>query len=298
MTVALSAPGFLDLPPLELTPAQFYPLTKPEGIYVPYSYASNKTNLILINGNVNKNDEAASSKEIIETLELIVGLGSTCVLNRQNLTFKDIFISEKNNMFNQSFFGKTDSCQIAFNQNADLNFDYFTLNNFTQKAKLFLADINYKLKKYYPNCECLADFSGFKCSSSYDLPSIFRPITHETLLNISGQNESEYYLYTTDMYRLKRYGGLSFDNEKLLPPNTEKTTDDNDNNIKNVQLIQNLVKYRNARVWYNNKGFHAIPTFLNVMNNQILRANVHKSFKRFDSDLIDANLRTSQYGIF
>jgi ATP-binding cassette subfamily A (ABC1) protein 2 len=38
MTVALSAPGFLDLPALELSTAQYYQLTKPNGIYVPYSF--------------------------------------------------------------------------------------------------------------------------------------------------------------------------------------------------------------------------------------------------------------------
>jgi hypothetical protein len=114
------------------------------------------------------------------------------------------------------------------------------------------------LKSFIPNCECLADFSGFKCSSTFNTPVSFRPITHETLLNISGQNESEYYLYTTDLYRLKRYGGLSFDNEKLLPPQEDKTKSQSDTNIKDVELIQNLIKSRNARIWYNNKDIFLI----------------------------------------
>ncbi len=39
MTVALSAPGFFDLPELELTPGQFWPLTEKEGgLYVPFDY--------------------------------------------------------------------------------------------------------------------------------------------------------------------------------------------------------------------------------------------------------------------
>ena len=250
MTVALSAPGFLDLPPLELTPAQFYPLTKPEGIYVPYSYASNKSKSLS-----KKGDMAATTAEIIETLELLVGLGSTCVLNTENITLKQIFVSDKgNNLFNESFFGKTDSCHIVFDQNADINFDYFKYRNSSSKnSRSFLSGINKKLEKYYPNCECLSDFSGFRCTNTFDSPNSFHPITHETLLNISGQNESEYYLYTTDLYRLKRYGGLSFDNEKLIPSQAD-TNDQNDNRIKDVELIQNLIKYRNARIWYNNKG--------------------------------------------
>ena len=298
MTVALSAPGFLDLPPLELSPAQFYPLTKPEGIYVPYSYASNKSDTIINKEETRKDEPAASTAEIIQSLELLVGLGSTCVLNQNNLTFNDIFNSSTK-LFNEKYFGKSDQCQIVFNQNADINFDDFRLKNATNQSSSFLRAINQKLKKYYPDCECLADFSGFKCSSSDNFPDFFRGITHETLLNISGQNESEYYLYTTDMYRLKRYGGLSFDNERptsSINP-TQNKSHNNNNNLKDFQLVQNLVKYRNARVWYNNKGFHAIPTFLNVMNNQLLRANVRKSLKHTENDPINLDLKTSQFGI-
>ena len=290
MTVALSAPGFLDLPPLELSPAQFYPLTQPEGIYVPYSYLSNKTDINLINNS----DEAASTLDIIQTLELLAGLGSTCALNAQNLTVKDIFNSNSH-LFNEKYFGKTESCPSVLNQNADINYEYFRLENSTKKFQSHMQRaMNKKLQKYYPECECLADFSGFRCSSTYSLPEYFRPITHETLLNISGQNESEYYLYTTDLYRLKRYGGLSFDNER---PPIAASVEQKKSNLSRVKLVQNLVKYRNARVWYNNKGFHAIPTFLSVMNNQLLRANVRKTLSQTQSDTVNLDLRTSQFGI-
>lgn len=126
------------------------------------------------------------------------------------------------------------------------------------------------------------DFSGFQCSGGYDSPAPFRLLTHETLLNITGQNETEYYLFTTDLYRLKRYGGLSFDNER--PPRrnqtnetttttttktttTTTTTTSTTNSgqdqlefsqqpteLSKYQLIQNLIKNRIARIWYNNKG--------------------------------------------
>lgn len=118
----------------------------------------------------------------------------------------------------------------------------------------------------------MSDFSGFQCTGSFDSPSPFRMLTHETLLNITGQNETEYYLFTTDLYRLKRYGGLSFDNER--PPRkrndtdksttttttttkTPKTNSDEDlpaAEMSKYELIQNLIKNRIARIWYNNKG--------------------------------------------
>jgi ATP-binding cassette subfamily A (ABC1) protein 2 len=58
-------------------------------------------------------------------------------------------------------------------------------------------------------------------------------------------------------------------------------------------LILNL-NYHQGRVWYNNKGFHAMPVFLNVMNNAILRANVKKAL---DSKGSESKIRVNQYGI-
>nr|QUF59426.1 ATP-binding cassette transporter Abca2 [Brachionus angularis] len=289
MTVALSAPGFLDLPSLELSTSQFYSLTKPEGIYIPYSYNPNS------NRNSHAHSNSANTTDIIQTLKYLAGIGSACVLNKKNLTFLDLINSNysKTGLFlNQSLFGFTDSCQIVFNQNSDFDLDYFSIYNLTQFNKNLFSNDKKKLKSYYPECNCMKDNSGFSCSGSFDFPSEFKPITHETLLNISGENETNYYLYTTDMYRLKRYGGLSFDNEKL------------DDNLKNIKksltaendLFKKLEKKRKARIWYNNKGFHSMPVFLNVMNNALLRANVKNRLIK-EMSQSDANFRINEFGI-
>ena len=73
------------------------------------------------------------------------------------------------------------------------------------------------------------------------------------------------------------------------------------NSNKQRRIIQNFATNRIARVWYNNKGFHAMPTYLNVMNNAILRANV-KERMRGQADFIglseaELDLKTSEYGI-
>nr|UOU03311.1 ATP-binding cassette subfamily A2 [Brachionus rubens] len=274
MTVALSAPGFLDLPSLELSPAQFYPLTKPEGIYVPFSYRPNSTDT--------HQHKSANSSEIIKTLFLLSGLGSTCVFNQINLTLKDIISNEYSTgggFLNQSLFGNTEWCKIVFNKDSDIDFTYFSVNNVSSFSKFL--EKNY-LKSFSPECNCLKDKSGYICSDSYDMPPSFRALTHETLLNITGENETNYYLSTTDMYRLKRYGGLSFDNDKPIRENST---------LKDYDLVQNLEKQRIARIWYNNKGFHSMPVFLNVLNNALLRANV----KRTSKSVNDLNL--NEYGI-
>jgi len=150
-------------------------------------------------------------------------------------------------------------------------------------------------KKYYPTCVCLKDLSGFECQSkeTIDSPEEFKTITHETLLNISGtKNENDYYLYTTDMFRLRRYGGLSFDNEACSSNKPEQKSIN--------RLVKRLKTDRRARVWYNNKAFHAMPTFLNTMNNAILRANVLARLRRDSRDrFTEAELliETARYGI-
>ena len=209
MTVALSAPGFFDLPELELSTAQYFPLTQAHGgIDVPFFYSTPKS--------VHKNKTpTASSSEIVNTLKYLIGIGSTCVLNKPNLNINDLlnFNFSQNNaksIFNEKYFGKTPSCQSVFNQLADIDLKYFN-----RQENLLKERFN-ESNKYYPDCVCLKDLSGFECvqDNSLQMPPQFRPVTHEKLLNISGvASENDYYLFTTDMYRLKRYGGLSFDNE-------------------------------------------------------------------------------------
>ena len=105
MTVALSAPGFFDLPELELTTAQYFPLTQAQGgvdvpfFYLPKSVHQNKS-------------PAASSSEIVNTLRYLIGIGSTCVLNKPNLNINDLLnlnLSQNNNgksvfFYNQQVF--------------------------------------------------------------------------------------------------------------------------------------------------------------------------------------------------
>lgn len=221
------------------------------------------------------------------------------------------------NKFNIGFFGESNTCQKIFDKNSDIDWEYFGLSNRTKshESKVSRKKVH---ASYYPNCICLKDMSGFECESrgTLRMPGQFRTATHEILLNISGTlNENDYYLYTTDMYRLKRYGGLSFDNEKHEFRNncqsTSRSLDHHTNlninhlpyipeSMKSRSLLQRFATNRIARVWYNNKGFHAMPTFLNVMNNALLRANVKAHLRRTQPahiSNIELDLAASQYGI-
>lgn len=145
MTVALSAPGFLDLPQLELSTAQFYPLplTKPDGIYVPFSYSNNASFSKFENTSASTNQAAATSIDIVSTLHFMVGIGSTCILNQRNLTLNDLLIMNNktgNGIFNEKYFGNSDWCKIVLNQNCDIDYDYFPIGN-SSAASSFLQRV-------------------------------------------------------------------------------------------------------------------------------------------------------------
>ena len=294
MTVALSAPGFQDLPPLELSSSQFYPLTKPEGTYVPFSY------YIKPKDGDTREESSATTEELVESLRFIVGLGPTCTLNNNSISLNDLF-DKKTKQLNPVLFGYDAICGMVFNSGADIDSSYFNLH-----SNRFLYSNYSNLKPFYPRCKCLADKSGFDCSdeTTFNYPPSFSTISHETLLNISDSsiNETLYYLYTTDLYRLKRYGALGFDKEIIRNRinNTETV-----NEIKTHKLIKIgdydiLAKFstkRLASVWYNHKAFHAMPIYINMMNNAILRANVHNVLKNNTKDQVSLLLMPNSYGI-
>ncbi|CAM5115675.1 unnamed protein product [Eretmochelys imbricata] len=126
--------------------------------------------------------------------------------------------------------------------------------------------------------------------------------TGDILQNLTGRNVSDYLVKTYAQIIGKslrnkiwvnefRYGGFSVgaSSSLLLPPSDEVS-----DAIKQVKKILELAKgssgdqflhslgsfmkgmdtKNNVKVWFNNKGWHAIGSFLNVINNAILRANL------------------------
>ena len=58
---------------------------------------------------------------------------------------------------------------------------------------------------YYPNCQCYDDNRGLDCSDdNYRSPPSLLTVTQDIMQNITGQSESDYIYYTTDIYRLSR----------------------------------------------------------------------------------------------
>uniref|UniRef100_A0A8C7GQ83 P-type phospholipid transporter n=1 Tax=Oncorhynchus kisutch TaxID=8019 RepID=A0A8C7GQ83_ONCKI len=155
---------------------------------------------------------------------------------------------------------------------------------------------NWSMENPSPLCECSCE--GRKkmlpeCpAGAGGLPPPQVKISDQgTLQNLTGRNISDYLVKTYAQIIGKRYGGFSLGarNTQLLPPG-----DDIDQAISEIRrrfhlergtaadrflaslssFIQGLDTKNNVKIWFNNKGWHSIGSFLNVMNNGILRASL------------------------
>ncbi|XP_029917221.1 phospholipid-transporting ATPase ABCA1b isoform X2 [Myripristis murdjan] len=124
----------------------------------------------------------------------------------------------------------------------------------------------------------------------------------DTLQNLTGRNISDYLVKTYAQIIGKslknkvwvnefRYGGFSLGarSTQVLPPANE--IDDAIERVRKIFKLQKgaaadrfldslsgfingLDTKNNVKIWFNNKGWHSIGAFINVMNNAILRANL------------------------
>ncbi|XP_034561698.1 retinal-specific phospholipid-transporting ATPase ABCA4a [Notolabrus celidotus] len=137
--------------------------------------------------------------------------------------------------------------------------------------------------------------------------------TGDVLMDLTGRNISDYLVKTyPSLIRTslkskywvneQRYGGISVGGQLPILNLQPKTIRDlaaqlgrllnitgGQNSRKTLKDIGLFLRYmetqNNVKVWYNNKGWHAMVSFMNVANNAILRSNLPK----------DANL--NEYGI-
>ncbi|XP_051715742.1 phospholipid-transporting ATPase ABCA1b [Ctenopharyngodon idella] len=174
--------------------------------------------------------------------------------------------------------------------------DIFTTTNWTMDnpSPACECSCNGK-KKMLP--ECPAGAGGLP-------PPQIKISETETLQNLTGRNISDYLVKTYAQIIGKslknkiwvnefRYGGFSLGarSTQVLPPAEE--VDDAISRVRDIfqlgkdsgsapdrflkslsAFINGLDTKNNVKIWFNNKGWHSVGAFLNVMNNGILRANL------------------------
>ena len=143
----------------------------------------------------------------------------------------------------------------------------------------------YPQDQYICTCEddaCQNDSVPFPFQTPTELPQCYnRTITGSRIQNLttifnnvsdpemSYEAFTEYLLRSKNSFIEKRYGGLSFGHMK-----TEVNPSVDEINADSNGTLPFLATHSAAKVWYSLKGYHAMPTYINVMNNAILRANL------------------------
>uniref|UniRef100_A0A4W6FM93 ATP-binding cassette sub-family A member 2 n=1 Tax=Lates calcarifer TaxID=8187 RepID=A0A4W6FM93_LATCA len=290
MTVALSVPEIGDLPPLILSPSQYHNYTQPRGNFIPYANEDRpqyRSKLL----------PDASPQVIINTLRLPSGVGATCVLKTPFNSTLDQLAQTLNPSANNSktlaarYFDSM--CMDSFTQGVPLSnfvppppspapsddpdprFEdglwNFTVAPPTTVHEPVTSPPTLPLSIHEPvRCTCSMQGTGFSCPSGVGgRPPLMKVVTGDILVDITGRNVSEYLLFTSDRLRLHRYGGLTVGNiQKSIPASFGR---------KIPPMVRKIAVRGAAQVLYNNKGYHSMPTYLNVLNNAILRANLPAS---------------------
>ncbi|OCT63757.1 hypothetical protein XELAEV_18044853mg [Xenopus laevis] len=110
----------------------------------------------------------------------------------------------------------------------------------------------------YGSCNCSTGTPV--CDGSSAAPPHRRTFSEQMLYDVSGYNMENYLLTTNLQFIQQRYGGWSFGIpwvssklEAMAPQNPNMTT---------------------SKVWFNNKGPHSLPAFINSFSNFLLRTNL------------------------
>ncbi|XP_074250550.1 ATP-binding cassette sub-family A member 2 isoform X2 [Saimiri boliviensis] len=286
MTVALSVPEIGDLPPLVLSPSQYHNYTQPRGNFIPYANEERREYRL--------QSPDASPQQLVSTFRLPSGVGATCVLKSPangSLGPTLNLSSGESRLLAARFFDSM--CLESFTQGLPLsNFvppppspapsdSPASLDEGLQAWNVSLppttgpemwtsAPSLPRLVREPVRCTCSSQGTGFSCPSSVGgHPPQMRVVTGDILTDITGHNVSEYLLFTSDRFRLHRYGAITFGNVlKSIPASF---------GARAPPMVRKIAVRRAAQVFYNNKGYHSMPTYLNSLNNAILRANLPKS---------------------
>jgi hypothetical protein len=135
-----------------------------------------------------------------------------------------------------------------------------------------LNGVNYSYTKIAPICSCKFGFPSCPSSSEGDVyyNHVSKLITNDTLIDLTERNVSDWLIKTemSEKYFQKRFGGFDFSN------NREKNQIFKQFN-KVYSTITNRFHSNNdtnkVKIWYNNFGVFAHVSFLNSLNNAILR---------------------------
>ncbi|XP_010886102.3 phospholipid-transporting ATPase ABCA1 isoform X2 [Esox lucius] len=175
------------------------------------------------------------------------------------------------------------------------NSDWFTPQVDPSVSDIFING-NWSMADPSPNCQCS---TPTKTTMLPDCPPGAGGLpppqrtqnTTDLLQDLTGRNMTDFLLKTYEKAGKKRYGGISVggvnSQVRMTEPEIEAVITDlkslfnssQDNTTDQIllngeTLLKELGTRDNVKVWFYNKAWHAIVSFINVANNAILRGNL------------------------
>uniref|UniRef100_A0A672M4G2 P-type phospholipid transporter n=1 Tax=Sinocyclocheilus grahami TaxID=75366 RepID=A0A672M4G2_SINGR len=147
---------------------------------------------------------------------------------------------------------------------------------------------NWTVEKPSPDCKCSTeDIRRMLPDCPEGAGGIPPPQVCDSLQNLTGRNITDYLIKTYPQILKKslkmkkwvnefRYGGFS------LGAKNSQAVDEPHHLEESVLAIRRryTVMCSLSQVWFNNKGWHAMASFVNIMNNGLLRANLPPDMER------------------
>ncbi|XP_019713776.1 phospholipid-transporting ATPase ABCA1b isoform X1 [Hippocampus comes] len=185
--------------------------------------------------------------------------------------------------------------------------DDWSVPEVPESVRQLFASGNWTMEDPSPACSCSCDgrkkmLPDCPAGAGGMPPPEMKLSSTDTLQNLTGRNVSDYLVKTYAQIIGKslknkvwvnefRYGGFSLGarSTHVLPPADE--IDDAIRRIRKIfeltegaaadRFLDNLSAFingldtkNNVKIWFNNKGWHSMGSFINVMSNAILRANL------------------------
>ncbi|KAF4107052.1 phospholipid-transporting ATPase ABCA1 isoform X2 [Onychostoma macrolepis] len=172
---------------------------------------------------------------------------------------------------------------------------------------------NWTVEKPSPDCECSTEDSRRMLPDCPEgaggiPPPQMKSMTGDFLQNLTGRNISDYLIKTYPQILKKslktkkwvnefRYGGFSLGakssqavdephylEESVLAIRRRYNIAENGSLdqllLRLPDVLTGLTSQNNVKVWFNNKGWHAMASFVNIMSNGLLRANLPPDMER------------------
>uniref|UniRef100_A0A8C2ELD8 P-type phospholipid transporter n=1 Tax=Cyprinus carpio TaxID=7962 RepID=A0A8C2ELD8_CYPCA len=160
---------------------------------------------------------------------------------------------------------------------------------------------NWTVEKPSPDCECSTEdirrmLPDCPEGAGGIPPPQMKSMTGDFLQNLTGRNISDYLIKTYPQILKKslktkkwvnefRYGGFSLGAKSSQavdePHYLEESNGSLDQLLQRLpDVLTGLTSQNNVKVWFNNKGWHAMASFVNIMNNGLLRANLPPDVER------------------